>query len=222
MTPLVVGCLCSHNVVASQALRPSAPSWPPGLVLADIALPDLIRQVVFQTQVSRAKAHQALYRKMTSPAVRQTPQPLQCPVNDLQLRSSFFGKLPAEIRQQIYDECWLASGPQQHVLLRQGRHSPLGGGLTHFPCCKTPGDESEMLSEHDGIVENQRQSRSRSSAFLVDETWLSRFSSPWLDHWRCEEALREEDLVRDFERSSGVTPRQRTLFLPMLLCCRRM
>ena len=159
---------------------------------------------------------------MTPPAARQTPQPLQCTVNDLQLQSPFFGKLPAEIRQQIYDECWLTSGPQQHVLLRQGLRSPLGGELTHFPCRKTPGDESEMLSEHDSIVENQRQSRSRSSAFLVDETWLSRFSSPWLDHWRCEEALQEEDLVRDSERSSGITPKQRTLFLPMLLCCRRM
>ncbi|KAH7035887.1 uncharacterized protein B0I36DRAFT_319302 [Microdochium trichocladiopsis] len=169
---------------------------------------------------------------MAPPTIRQPNQPLQCVIDNWQLESSFFGKLPAEIRQLIYKECWLASGPQQHIFLRQGQHSTHaseadGSGktssyLTHFPCCKTSEDDEEILAEHDHIVEAKRQSRSRSSAYFVDEVWSSRFNSPWLDHWRCEEAMMEESLLREFEHSSGVKARQRTLFMPFLLCCRRM
>ncbi|KXJ89071.1 hypothetical protein Micbo1qcDRAFT_196943 [Microdochium bolleyi] len=125
-----------------------------------------------------------------------------------------------------------ASGPQQHIFQRPGggrvtQHGSTSPGdapqLTHFPCCKTEDDDAEIAAEHDHILEARQRSRSRTSAYFVDEVWSSRFDSPWLDHWRCEEAMREEDILQDFSGDGSVRPaRYRTLFLPMLLCCRRM
>ncbi|KAJ1326923.1 hypothetical protein MN608_08372 [Microdochium nivale] len=166
---------------------------------------------------------------------REPVLPLQCVVDNLQLQSSLFGRLPAELRQLIYNECWLASGPQQHIFRNTGPgrvkrhgsaslddHSP-APQLTHFPCCKTDDDDDEIAAEHDHILETRRRSRSRVSAYFVDEVWSSRFDSPWLDHWRCEEAMREEAILQDFAGDGDARPaRRRTLFLPMLLCCRRM
>jgi hypothetical protein len=135
---------------------------------------------------------------------------------NLQLGSAFFGYLPAEIREMIYAECWLVSGLQQHVFL--SRHSRQ---LTHSPCVLMPGetdgrnDEILRLMCYQG--RNRRGSRSRCS-LVVDEQWACRFSSPWHEHWRCEEEMLRSAKVA---RNDGVNSRHRTLFLPILLMCKQ-
>ncbi|KAI8626555.1 hypothetical protein F5Y19DRAFT_220079 [Xylariaceae sp. FL1651] len=135
---------------------------------------------------------------------------------NLQLGSTFFGRLPLEIREMIYAECWVASGSQQHVFL-----SRQDGRLTHSPCVLTPGEADERNSEIQRLMSRQGQNRrglqSRSS-LVVDEQWASRFSSPWYEHWRCEEEmLRFEKGARDHQSH----PYYQTLFLPILLACKR-
>ncbi|KAI1497756.1 hypothetical protein F5X99DRAFT_421092 [Biscogniauxia marginata] len=133
------------------------------------------------------------------------PTRLQAPA-DLQLRSTFFGRLPLEIREMIYTECWVASGLKQHVFSCDGR-------LAHSLCVLAPGEVDTRNEEiYRMCRQNGRGSRSR---FLtVDKRWASRFSSTWNDHWRCE----EEMLSTKGAKGHG---HQRTLFLPMLLACRR-
>ncbi|KAK7744305.1 hypothetical protein SLS62_010263 [Diatrype stigma] len=52
---------------------------------------------------------------------------------DLQLGSSFFGRLPLEIREIIYSEFWIVSGLKQHIFRRDD------GRLTHCPCLLADG-----------------------------------------------------------------------------------
>lgn len=76
-------------------------------------------------------------------------------------------------------------------------------------------DEIQRLMRCQG--QNRRGSRSRSS-LVVDGKWAARFSSPWHEHWPCEEeALRLEEFSQDNESHI----RHRTLFLPILLLCKQ-
>ncbi|KAI3319464.1 hypothetical protein HD806DRAFT_260264 [Xylariaceae sp. AK1471] len=135
---------------------------------------------------------------------------------NLQLGSTFFGRLPSEIREMIYAECWLVSGLQQHVFL--SRHDRQ---LTHSPCILMPGQTDERNDEIQRLMccqgQNRRGSRSRSS-FVVDEQWASRFSSPWHEHWRCEEEMLHPEKTA---RNDELNLHHRTLFLPILLACKQ-
>ena len=120
----------------------------------------------------------------------------------LQLSSSFFGKLPLEIRDIIYSEVWAASGLRQHVFSRDDR-------LVHCPCLLASGKDDKKDDEFEEVWQNRR--RSRTGSIVVDEKWASRFSSSWNDHWICEE-----------EMLSNAKPKPHALFLPALLTCKRM
>ncbi|KAI0394138.1 hypothetical protein F5Y17DRAFT_271356 [Xylariaceae sp. FL0594] len=137
---------------------------------------------------------------------------------DSQHQSTLFGRLPLEIREMIYTECWAASGLRHHVYL-----SPNGAGLAHSPCLLKPGQADERNAELQRLMscqgQNRRGSRSRSS-LVVDRQWASRFSSPWHEHWPCEEEmLRRSADGRASEDDAHQT--HRTLFLPILLSCKR-
>ncbi|KAI2468490.1 hypothetical protein F4781DRAFT_266692 [Annulohypoxylon bovei var. microspora] len=132
-----------------------------------------------------------------------------------QLGSTFFGRLPLEIRDMIYAECWKASGLKQHVFIH-------GGRLTHWPCTLASDEVDERLEELHRMFEVQEnQQRSRTRSLILDDKWARRFSSPWHNHWRCEEEM-DETVVNDEGTHHGHTLRSnRTLFLPILLTCKR-
>ncbi len=121
---------------------------------------------------------------------------------NLQLGSSFFGKLPLEIREMVYSEFWIVSNPRQHIFSHKGH-------LAHYPCLLVAGKDDERIEEFNQLWRNRR--RLRTGSMVVDEKWASRFSSTWNDHWRCEEEML-------FDSSQN----RRTLFLSALLTCKRM
>jgi len=135
---------------------------------------------------------------------------------DPQRESTFFSRLPLEIREIIYMKCWLVSGFRHHVFL-----SRRGGSLAHSPCVLKPGQSDERNAELQRLMscqgQNRRGSRSRSS-LVVDKQWASRFSSPWHEHWPCEEEMLRSD---ESAPNNDVHGARRTLFLPILLMCKR-
>ncbi|KAI0832254.1 hypothetical protein F5Y06DRAFT_290390 [Hypoxylon sp. FL0890] len=134
---------------------------------------------------------------------------------NLQLGSSLFGKLPLEIRDMIYSECWKVSGLKQHVFIR-------GSSLTHWPCTLASDEADERLEELQRMVQIQEvPPRSRTRALLLDEKWAARFSSPWYDHWCCEEDMKEKMFHNDGTYQGHPSHSRRTLFLPILLVCKR-
>lgn len=156
-------------------------------------------------------SHKMAAQNSTSPDVAH----LRTTAN-AQSRSTFFGHFPPEIREMIYAECWLESGLRQHVFRSQN-----GLELTHSPCVLSLRQADERNDEIRRLMhcqgQNRRGSYSRSS-LVVDEQWAARFSSPWHEHWPCEEeALR----IEHFARNNQPHTRRRTLFLPVLLLCKR-
>ncbi|OTB03876.1 hypothetical protein M426DRAFT_12169 [Hypoxylon sp. CI-4A] len=147
---------------------------------------------------------------VVTPATAPDPRRMR-QTADAQMQSDFFGRLPLEIRDMIYAACWEASGPRQHVFLRQGL-------LAHSPCALAADGETdarlEELRRMFYAQESPRRARTRS--FALDEVWAARFASPWLEHWRCEEVMKGVTVDDDGGACSG-----RTLFLPVLLACKR-
>ncbi|KAI1453865.1 hypothetical protein F4805DRAFT_461369 [Annulohypoxylon moriforme] len=129
---------------------------------------------------------------------------------DSQFGSLLF-MLPLEIRDMVYAECWKVSGFKQHIFMRDDR-------LTHWPC-KLPSDEvDERFYEFQRMLEAQNnQRRSHTRSLKLDERWARRFSSPWQNHWRCEEEMLTDEEA-GFDHPSHP---KRTLFLPILLACKR-
>lgn len=89
---------------------------------------------------------------------------------DPQTSSSFFEKLPYEIREKIYDELWQLHDTRWHV------HAPAQHSVPVFPCIT-------HANEEDTRYANFRASRGDEA---VD--WEARLRSPWNTHWRCDEA----------------------------------
>ncbi|KAI1340211.1 hypothetical protein F5Y15DRAFT_415099 [Xylariaceae sp. FL0016] len=123
-----------------------------------------------------------------------------------QLHTTFFGKLPLEVREMVYAECWIVSGLKQHVFT-------YGSKLTHSPCILAEGEVDTRLEQLEHINTLRRGSRLGSRPPSIDHKWASRFTSRWHDHWRCEEAMSEQ------EGDHGCV---KTLFLPVLLTCKQM
>ncbi|KAI1332339.1 hypothetical protein F5Y16DRAFT_357556 [Xylariaceae sp. FL0255] len=138
-----------------------------------------------------------------------------------QLKSTFFGQLPLEIREMIYTECFVASDLKQHI------YQNSDGRVTHSPCVFERGEVDERNHEIQRLMDrqgqNRRGSRSRSS-LVVDEVWAARFSSPWHEHWRCKEEMVHsgQGSQNPLDVADGQPDRRhRTLFLPILLLCKR-
>ncbi|KAI5919145.1 hypothetical protein F4810DRAFT_714743 [Camillea tinctor] len=124
---------------------------------------------------------------------------------DIQHDSSLFGRFPSEIRNMIYAECWAVSGLKQHIFSREGR-------LAHSPCVLAPGEVDTRNGEIHRMCRQGRR-RSRPHSLPVENKWASRFSSAWQEHWGCEEEMSIH--------SVRTQKCPRTLFLPMLLACKR-
>ncbi|KAK8080061.1 hypothetical protein PG997_007879 [Apiospora hydei] len=126
---------------------------------------------------------------------------------DLQHQSVFFGKLPREIRDMVYLAMWDVSGTQQHVF----EHEEGSGHVTHFPCILAAGEQDNRNHEFEKLWRRQQALRPRS--LVEDPVWAKRMSSPWNEHWKCEDAM-----LASREKGN----KSCTLFLPSLLTCRRM
>lgn len=182
---------------------------------------------VYELLILGTSSHISSYARMSAPS--SSPSPTTTPTPDgaalratanLQLGSSFFGRLPLEIREMIYSEFWIVSGLKQHIF----RHED--GRLTHCPCLLVDGkgddggdsdaadDEGKENNDFAEVWQNCRRSRT-GSMVIVDDKWAPRFSSTWNDHWRCEEEML---LSSDALTQGG----RHTLFLPALLTCKRM
>ncbi|KAI1413932.1 hypothetical protein F5Y13DRAFT_160350 [Hypoxylon sp. FL1857] len=134
---------------------------------------------------------------------------------NLQLGSTLFGKLPLELRDMIYSECWKASGLKQHVFIRHG-------SLTHWPCILASHEADARLEELQRMVQVQEvPPGSRTRTLILDDKWAARFSSPWHEHWRCEEEMKEKVFDDDGTFKGHPSRPRRTLFLPILMACKR-
>ncbi|KAH9889708.1 hypothetical protein F4778DRAFT_387922 [Xylariomycetidae sp. FL2044] len=148
-----------------------------------------------------------------------------------QLDSTFFGRLPLEIREMIYAECWVVSGVKQHVFRIKNKDDE--SRLAHCPCVLGPAEADPRNDEMDRMMCTCHRMARLSRGFVVKKEWVPRFASTWNDHWRCEEEEEEkkkkeeeEEKKKKKEEEEGVTAgdqgRPRTLFLPILLTCKRM
>lgn len=88
-----------------------------------------------------------------------------------QTASPFFEKLPAEIRQKIYDDLWDLHPTRWHVDSHKGYPVPV------FPCIADPDEEDVRYKKF--------QSSPRDEAAV----WEDRLRSPWNNHWKCAEAV---------------------------------
>jgi hypothetical protein len=105
----------------------------------------------------------------------------------------------------IYAGFWEASGSRQHVFKHETR-------LSHYPCI-TPQDTEDTRNKDFEELWHRRQAENPGSV-VRDAVWARRMSSTWNDHWRCEEAMLDSETLRCEKGCS--------LFLPVLLACRRM
>jgi len=156
-------------------------------------------------QVSRGRHDPSIHHNAERKAYPRTELPPAIPTQDLessshhQLDSTFFGKLPLEIRRQIYQELWLSSGLSQHVYERNGR-------ISHCPCVI----DHDAADERDDLVEMHRLQKELTNTDSFTDTALhQQLSSPWTKHWKCEEQLNQH----------GAPPNP---FMLSLLSCKRM
>lgn len=144
----------------------------------------------------------------TSPTPSSPPPPLEAPPS-YQSASPFFTRLPYEIRQQIYLDCFRASGLpsshpssglRQHILLRSDGH------FTHTPCITSPTSPDIRYAGF----------RNAPLASLERATWLQRLKTEWCLHWACEEAMLDKTITL----GPHSHPRPSTI-LPLLLTCKQ-
>lgn len=119
-----------------------------------------------------------------------------------QTASAFFDKLPAEIRQKIYDDLWDLHQTRWHVDSYKGHAVPV------FPCITCP-DEEDL-----------RYKKFRSSRGDEAAVWEDRLRSPWNTHWKCAEAVIKAPSRRQ-RRMISPTDHMRILLhliAPLLVC----
>ncbi|KAM0328729.1 hypothetical protein ACHAQA_005142 [Verticillium albo-atrum] len=120
-------------------------------------------------------------------------------------QSPFFRKLPLEIREQIYAEFWQCAGLNRHVYLEDDDF--------RFAICQTDHDAAEDSCQtglaHDFYPEPMVQRHPK---------WYDRMTSPWCNHWKCEEAMRQKR-----KPGSGAKEARDDILtcLPLLLSCQR-
>ncbi|KAK7953481.1 hypothetical protein PG996_014374 [Apiospora saccharicola] len=146
---------------------------------------------------------------------------------DEQSTSPFLSKLPIELRNEIYMLLWRDAGLKQHILVDKD-HGPKPAMyaymniMPHKPGETTPEkpitrfSHAACVADHTALDERQEQiAKLTLDEFEDDEVWCERLASPWVNHWRCEEA--HQAALNDPSR-----PSQRSPFLPMMLVCRKM
>lgn len=128
-----------------------------------------------------------------------------------QTSSTFFEKLPFEIREKIYDELWQMHDTRWHI------HAPGQHNVPVFPCI-TPADE-----------EDTRYANFKASRGDEAVDWESRLRSPWNTHWKCAEAAatkwsgssrKRKTLATDYIRFSPEYARPAGQGSPLFVCKR--
>lgn len=122
-----------------------------------------------------------------------------------QTASPFFDKLPAEIRQKIYDELWDLHQTRWHVDDHKGHAAPV------FPCV-TACDQEDL-----------RYKKFQAARGDEAAVWEDRLRSPWNTHWMCAEATITAPSRRQ-RRMVSPTDHTRILLhlIAPLLVCKRM
>ncbi|KAI0442959.1 hypothetical protein F4803DRAFT_517424 [Xylaria telfairii] len=126
-------------------------------------------------------------RDLTLPATPKTPIPdVSTPrsISDEQHGSSFFQKLPLEIRKMIYAYVW--QGPYDHMYHESnGRHLHFKDGRwVHTRCVMYQEDDedADMIQKQMDLIRNT----GRGDLLL----WQRRLASTWGQrHWRCAERI---------------------------------
>lgn len=121
-----------------------------------------------------------------------------------QLSSSFFSKLPPEIRQQIYRELFNLYSLSWHVHTVGGRTLPV------FSCNTAP-------DEHDPRYEKFQTTRGHETM-----RWESRMRSPFNFHWKCAETAAAKLPLIDRNRylSTDLVKMKMEVPVPLLVCKR--
>ncbi|OIW32616.1 hypothetical protein CONLIGDRAFT_699438 [Coniochaeta ligniaria NRRL 30616] len=119
--------------------------------------------------------------------------------------SPFFGRLPPEIRHQIYDAILHSAGRTQHIY--KSDTGP-GAAVTHTRCRIDPDDEDLREQRYfETFDEDAVVGLSNEDLIYDQKLWRGRQYTDWCNHWQCEETL-------DTEQFSA--------FLGPLLVCKRM
>ncbi|KAM9875229.1 hypothetical protein VDGD_08151 [Verticillium dahliae] len=127
----------------------------------------------------------------------------QAPHN--QGQSSFFRKLPLEVRQQIFAEFWQCAGLNRHVYLEDGDF--------RFALCETDHDSTDDACQtglaHDFYPQPRVQNHPK---------WYGRMTSSWCNHWKCQESMcqRRTPNSSGEEKQDGLSS-----CIPLLLSCQR-
>ncbi|KAK1834192.1 hypothetical protein QBC39DRAFT_431957 [Podospora conica] len=152
---------------------------------------------------------------MTTSSPPPAPPPLET-APSYQPDSPFFTRLPYEIRQQIYLDCFRASSLRQHILLLNNGH------FTHTPCLTDPSSPDIRYTNF----------RNAPLASLERATWLQRLKTDWCLHWACggfSGSFRSSrggtkqffEMVEAMLDKTTGPQQQRPTFLPVLLTCKQ-
>lgn len=99
-----------------------------------------------------------------------------------QSNSSFFGRLPPEIRTQIYEHI---VQPVQHIFMWDAHHT---GPMAHAPCIVDP--EAQDMRERTYFHALKYDELPDGTPATDDDkiAWDARQYTDWCNHWQCEEA----------------------------------
>lgn len=138
-------------------------------------------------------------------------------VNDhSQFMSPFFGRLPPEIRHQVYEAILHSAGLTQHIYKSDVGHS---AAITHTRCCIDPDDEDvrelryfETFSEEiDTVFSNDQNNYNQ-------RLWRGRQYTDWCNHWQCEETSETQQLSIFLGATLHAHPHFDYLRTPYLIC----
>ncbi|KAF4984198.1 hypothetical protein FDECE_17138 [Fusarium decemcellulare] len=108
-----------------------------------------------------------------------------------QSNSRFITRLPREVRDAIYLEVWRSYGLRQHIVSHwewEGSE-PIGAHFCRWPCTTEYEVEDKLQEEIDLYrIENNIPA----GEGIPHVTFQERLMTPWLNHWRCSEAIEED------------------------------
>ncbi|KAK4098164.1 hypothetical protein N658DRAFT_561306 [Parathielavia hyrcaniae] len=158
-----------------------------------------------------------------------TPEDLRATA-DAQALSSFFQRLPVEIRLKIYHHVWRnylkprRVGPStagSNLRLHIYTPAPASQELTHARCTIHPGEPGQK----DVLVTQDIQSEDwPSTPAWYRDAWVLRLN--WGKHWKCQHAIQQQ--WNQTSKSGGAgssllaTGAPTAPFLPLFLACKRM
>lgn len=123
--------------------------------------------------------------------------------------SPFFGRLPPEIRHQIYEALLHSAGSTQHIYKSDVGDS---AAITQTPCLIDPDDDDVRELRYVETFSEISETACRGDPNNYDQkVWRGRQSTDWCNHWQCEEGGSEDPEAPHFGA-----------FLGPLLTCKRM